>query len=333
LFKSVNIKLTLLYSALFLILFWMFSGGLYLWMRNSFGEEYVNEVEQQSEIDSGFDEEHIDIADIAGEVALHRLGTTLLILNGVLLIAIPVVAWVMTRRTLSPVQRIHEQQKQFVSDVAHELRTPLSIMSGELEISLGKERSTEDYSKTIESTRQETERLISLSENLLFLARNDQGRQSVELGKVDLTDLIGSIIAGLKSESIKKNIKLVFEPAKDLIFTLGQEDMLKRLFFNIIHNAISYSKPDGVVRISLATDKQNVIVRIADNGIGISAEDQKRIFDRFYRADSSRSRAKGYGLGLPISKSIVELHRGKISLHSIPDRGTTFIITLPAARD
>ena len=108
-FKSVNIKLTLLYSALFLILFWMFSGGLYLWMRNSFGEEYVNEVEQQSEIDSGFDEEHIDIADIAGEVALHRLGTTLLILNGVLLIAIPVVAWVMTRRTLSPVQRIHEQ--------------------------------------------------------------------------------------------------------------------------------------------------------------------------------------------------------------------------------
>jgi signal transduction histidine kinase len=317
---------------LFLILFWIFSGGLYLWMQNSFGEEYVTEVEQQSELDTNFDEEHIDIADIAGEVALHKLGTILLILNSVLLFAVPAAAWLMTRRTLSPVQRIHEQQKQFVSDVAHELRTPLSIMSGELEISLGKDRSVEEYKELLASTQQETERLIVLSENLLFLARNDQGRQSIEFVKVDIVDLIGSIVANFMSESIKKNVQLVFEPARELSFVMGQEDMLKRLFINIIHNAINYSIQDGEVRISILSDKQNVITRIVDNGIGISGEDQKKIFDRFYRADSSRSRTKGYGLGLSISKSIVDLHRGKISLSSVPDQGTTFIISLPAAK-
>lgn len=331
-FRKANIKLTLLYSVLFLVSFWVFSAGLYIWMENSFGESYISEVQQQSEIKSGFDEQHVDIADIAAEVALNRLGITLLILNGAMIIIVPGIAWLITRRTLAPVQRIHEQQKQFVSDVAHELRTPLSIMSGELEVALGKERTPADYQQVLTSNKQETDRLIELSENLLFLARDDQGRQTIEFEKVDITDLIGSVIASLQTESRRKEISVHFKPEEEPTFTFGQSAMLRRLFFNIIHNAIHYTPSKGDIMISLSTGKQYTQVKIKDNGIGISPEDQEKVFNRFYRVDDSRSQTKGYGLGLAICKSIVELHRGKITLHSALNQGSTFTIWLPATR-
>ena len=330
-FRKANIKLTLLYSLLFLVSFWAFSIGLYVWMENSFGENYVIEVEQQGESD--FDEQDIDIVAIASDVAMDRLRNTLLILNGALIFIVPNIAWLMTRRTLAPVQRIHEQQKQFVSDVAHELRTPLSIMSGELEVALRKERTSADYQQVLASNKQETDRLIDLAENLLFLAREDQGRRAIEFEKVDITDLIGSVIASLQAESIKKEITVHFEPEGEPTFTRGQPAMLRRLFFNIIHNAIHYTPIKGDILVSLSTGKQYAQVKIKDNGIGISPADQEKVFNRFYRVDDSRSQAKGYGLGLAICKSIVELHRGKITLRSALNQGSTFTISLHATKN
>jgi signal transduction histidine kinase len=330
-FRKANIKLTLFYSALFLVSFWVFSAGLYIWMENSFDDDYIWEIEQLGEYE--FEEQDIDIADTAIDVAMDQLETTLLILNGALIIIVPGIAWLMTRRTLAPVQRIHEQQKQFVSDVAHELRTPLSIMSGELEVALRKERTPADYRQVLTINKQETDRLIELAENLLFLARDDQGRQTIEFEKVDITDLIGSIIASLQTESSKKDISVHFEPEEAPTFTRGQPAMLRRLFFNIIHNAIHYTPLKGEIWISLSTGKQYVQVKIKDNGIGISPEDQEKVFNRFYRIDDSRSQTKGYGLGLAICKSIVELHRGKITLQSAVNRGSTFTISLPTTKN
>jgi len=329
-FRKANIKLTLFYSTLFLVSFWVFSAGLYIWMENSFGESYISEIEQQGERE--LEEQDIDIADIAGDVAMDRLKNTLLIFNSALIIIVPSIAWLMTRHILAPVQRIHEQQKQFVSDVAHELRTPLSIMSGELEVALRKERTPADYRQALTSNKQETDRLIELVENLLFLARNDQGRHTIEFEKVDITDLIGSVIASLQTESSKKDISVHFEPEEAPTFTRGQPAMLRRLFFNIIHNAIHYTPSKGDVLISLSTGKQYVQVKIKDSGVGISPENQEKVFNRFYRVDDSRSQTKGYGLGLAICKSIVELHRGKITLRSALNQGSTFTIWLPATK-
>jgi signal transduction histidine kinase len=327
-FRKANIKLTLIYSSLFLLSFWAFSIGLYFWMENYFGESYITEIEQQQ---GGYqlDQQGTDIADIAAAVAQRRLENTLLILNGAMIIIVPVIAWLMTRRTLAPVQRIHEQQKQFVSDVAHELRTPLSIMSGELEVALRKERTLADYRQVLNSSKQETDRLIELSENLLFLARADQGRQPIEFEKVDVTDVIGSTIASLQAESTKKEIAIRFEPEEEPTFAWGQPAMLRRLFFNLIDNAIQYTPSRGEIWVSLATGKQYSEVKIRDTGIGIPPEDQQKIFDRFYRVDPSRSRAKGYGLGLAICKSIVELHHGSITVRSALGKGSTFTVTLP----
>jgi signal transduction histidine kinase len=326
-FRKANIKLTLIYSSLFLVSFWAFSIGLYFWMENYFGKSYISEIEQEGEFE--LDEQDMGIANIAADIAQDRLERTLLILNGAMIVIVPGIAWLTTRRTLAPVQRIHEQQKQFVSDVAHELRTPLSIMSGELEVALRKERTLEDYRQVLYSTKQETDRLIELSQNLLFLARADQGRQAIELEKVDITDLIGSIIARLQVESTDKEIAIRFEPEGEPTFVWGQPAMLRRLFFNLIDNAIQYTPSRGEIRISLATGKQYAQVRIRDTGVGIPPEDQEKIFDRFYRLDPSRSRTKGYGLGLAICKSIVELHHGSITVRSALGKGSTFTVILP----
>jgi signal transduction histidine kinase len=326
-FRKANIKLTLIYSSLFLAAFWAFSIGLYFWMENYFGESYISEIEQQGEYE--LDQQDTAVANIAAGVAQDRLEKTLLILNGAMIIIVPGIAWLMTRRTLAPVQRIHEQQKQFVSDVAHELRTPLSIMSGELEVALSKERTPEDYRQVLNSSKQETDRLIELSENLLFLARADQGRQAAGFEKVDVTDLIGSIIASLQLESTKKGITIHLESEDEPTFVWGQPAMLRRLFFNLIDNAIRYTPSRGEIWISLTTGKEYAQIKIRDAGIGIPLEDQEKIFDRFYRIDPSRSRTKGYGLGLAICKSIVELHHGSITVRSALGKGSTFTVTLP----
>ncbi len=328
-FRKANIRLTLFYSALFLVSFWIFSAGLYIWMEHSFGESYISEIEQESGNGTETGEQHVDIADIAAELALARLGTTLLILNGVMIIIVPGIAWLMTRRTLAPVQRIHEQQKQFVSDVAHEVRTPLSVMSGEVEVALRKELTIPDYQQVLTSSKQETNHLIELVENLLFLARGDQGGHTIDFEKVDITDLVGSVIASLQAESSRKNVALSFVPEAEPTFARGQTTMLRRLFFNIIHNAILYTPAGGSVQISLFTNKQYTQIEVKDTGIGISPEDQEKIFHRFYRVDSSRSQTKGYGLGLAICKSIVELHHGKITVRSALGKGSTFTVILP----
>jgi signal transduction histidine kinase len=167
-FTKAGLKLTLFYSAFFLCFFWLFSIGVYLWMDKSIGEgmivRRVQQQEQQGQFEGQFDERSVTIA---GTIALDQLKTILLVLNGGLLPVIPLAAWVLTRRTLAPVQSMHERQQQFASDVSHELRTPLSILSGEIEVALKKDRTRNDYRQTLKSAKEETDRLGGLVENLL----------------------------------------------------------------------------------------------------------------------------------------------------------------------
>jgi signal transduction histidine kinase len=330
--KEARIKLTILYSILFLFMFWAFSIGLYFWVNNSFGESYTAQVKEQQqggEFEGEFaDQEKIFIA-IAGDTAMVQLRNTLLILNGGLLIIIPALAMVLTRKTLTPVQQIYEQQKQFVSDVSHELRTPLSIMSGEMEIALKKNRTTSEYIQVITSSRQELNSLTNLVENLLFLTRIDQGKSFLQSEKVDLTDVINNVIAILQEKYKKKKIELKFIPADESISFSGQISLFRQLFFNIIDNAIIYTPENGKIDISLSDTISNIIVNVTDTGIGIAPQDQKKVFERFYRADLSRSQKKGYGLGLAICQSIVSLYKGQINITSVLGKGTAVKVYLP----
>ncbi len=333
-FKKALIKLTLTYSVLFLALFWIFSFGLYFWMNNSFGTGYINQVQQIQKEQTGqnegeFDSQTTTLVAIAGSVAFDQLKMILLVLNGVFVLIIPALSWFLAQRSLKPIRLAHEQQKQFVSDVSHELKTPLSIISGEMEVTLKKDRNIKDYKKTIISTKEEINRLSKLVENLLFLVRDDQNSQALQKSMVDLTDIVNSIVVQLKGYLTEKNLILHFKPAKETTTVFGQEDLLRQLFFNLIDNAIKYTPTGGSIRITLQKGPMGAVVVIQDNGIGISANNLNKIFDRFYRADSSRSEIKGYGLGLPIVRTIVEKHRGKIDITSKKGKGTKVKITLP----
>ncbi len=333
-FKKAQFKLTVFYSVLFLFLFWIFSIGLYFWMENSFGAGFISKVKEVQQQQSGqyqgeFDDKKTVIVTIAGNVALKQLQNILLVLNGTFLFLIPAISWFLAKRTLRPIEVVHTQQKQFVSDASHELKTPLSIMNGEMEIVLKKNRKVQDYKQIIISNKEEVGRLTKLVESLLFLAKDDQNRYVNHKISVDLTDVLNVVRTQLQQRIREKKLTVHFRPTSDSIIVQAQEDMLKQLFFNILDNAIKYTPPQGVIQIVLRKNKQEAVVIIQDTGVGIPLTEQERIFDRFYRVDSSRSEIKGYGLGLSIAKTIVEKHKGKIEIESTEGKGTAVSVMLP----
>lgn len=330
-FTRTQLKLTFFYSTFFLMLFWLFSFGLYLWMDNSFENGYISQVrERQSDAldDSDFDDNKTVIVTIAGDVALDQLRDNLIFLNLGMLCIVPLASWFLAKRTLSPVKKIHEQQKQFVSDASHELRTPLSILSGEMEIILKRDRAADEYQQVIQSSKVEVDRLTGLVENLLFLAREDQSKYQLDFSSIDITDLVSTVIAGFKKRIEEKQLQCIFCPPPESVSILGNEGMLMQLFTNLIENAIKYNRAQGRLEVSFAPKKDTIAVYIKDSGIGIQKDEQKKIFNRFYRVDAARSRTKGYGLGLAISKIIVERHKGRLSVESIPGKYTTFTVEL-----
>ncbi len=331
-FKQAQIKLTIFYSVLFLLLFWLFSFGIYLWMESSFGEGYISQVihRQQAGQNVGeFDNTKTAIVTVAGDVALDQLKNILLTFNGGLLIIIAIIAWFWAKRTLLPVQKMYEQQKQFISDASHEMRTPLSIMSGEIEVTLTKNRNIHEYKQTLTSNKEELNRLTSLVENLLFLAREDQSKKNVQMKRIDITDVVSNVLASFKSKITEKKLKIGLKPPGESITILGTDTTMYQLFANLIENAVKYTPNNGAVKIFISKKDERVVIQIKDTGIGINEKNQAKIFNRFYRVDASRSETKGYGLGLAICKAIVQYYKGKLTVHSVLGKGSTFTVELP----
>lgn len=332
--KQTRVRLTFIYSVLTLTVFWFLSAALYLWFQGYIEKRYLTQVrtlyratEGKVPLDSQYD--HVAIA--AGRATLGQLRAILLILNGGLILLIPAASWYLTGMTLDPVYKAYEQQKQFVSDASHEMRTPLSILSGEMEITLKKNRSVTEYRQMIRSSKEEIDRLKSLVENLLFFARDDHTMMERSLLQhIDVTDLINTIISDFHQKITAKRLTVDFRPGAGNLVVYGSQSMIRTLFANLIDNAIKYSPDGGHIWISLTTTDNLAAINIRDNGMGIAPADQKHIFDRFYRSDMSRSKPKGFGLGLAITKSIVEMHQGSITVKSAPNKGTSFTVYLPA---
>lgn len=331
-FTKARLRLTLLYSSLFLVLFWIFSFGIYVWMDRSFGEGYISEVQKQ-QVQTGkntgeFDDSQNTLTTIAGDVALSRLKAVLLMINGIFIVVIPLISWWLAKKSLGPIKNAHEKQNQFVADASHELRTPISIMIAEIDVALKKIRPAEEYKSILKSNKEELDRLSSLVKNLLFLARDGINQQNKNMVDVDLTDLLSTIIAQFQPIYQKKQITVQFHPAEDSVVVNGNASDIRQLFSNLIDNAIKYTHK-GKIEIGLSQTNKFAKVSVSDNGIGISLENQKRLFDRFYRVEMARSETKGYGLGLSICKAIIERHHGTIAVHSNLRQGSTFTVVLP----
>jgi heavy metal sensor kinase len=233
---------------------------------------------------------------------------------------------------IARLERSFRQMKQFTADASHELKTPLTIMKGEIEVSLKTEKSIEGLRAVLLSTLEETDRMSYIVKNLLDLARADTDEMPLLLKEVRLDQII--------SERFENSLKLAMDKGLELriakntpVTVSGDPVALGQLIFNLINNAVKYTENGGRVELSLDTDKDSAIIKVADTGIGISKEDIPYILDRFYRVDKARTGgAGGAGLGLSICKGIVDAHGGRMEIESELGKGTTFIVYLPLAR-
>ncbi|MDD8018572.1 MAG: ATP-binding protein [Bacteroidota bacterium] len=231
---------------------------------------------------------------------------------------------------ISRLQLSFSQIQQFSIDASHELRTPLTIMRGELELVLrSKKRTPEEYRQVLSSTLEETIRMTSIVENLLVLTKADLGRSQTNFQDVWLRQIIEELHEDSEILAQSKKITVAMGTLDDAL-VFGDPVRIRQLLLNLIDNAIKYTPEEGSVELSLTRDDGQAKIKVKDTGVGIPAEEQLKIFDRFYRVDKARSRELGgSGLGLSISKWIAELHGGSISVESESEKGSVFTVSFP----
>lgn len=219
-------------------------------------------------------------------------------------------------------------RREFTANVSHELKTPLTSISGFAEIMKSGMVRPEDMGNFAGKIYDEAQRLIALIQDIIKLSKLDEKESFLEKEWVELDTLVLEVRERLQPAAEKKNVHLVANVVPLQVF--GVKPVLMEMVYNLCDNAIRYNKTDGEVRMTLREEKGNAILEVADTGIGIAKEEQGRIFERFYRVDASRSAENGgTGLGLSIVKHSAALHHGKISLVSVPGKGTTMKISIP----
>lgn len=236
-------------------------------------------------------------------------------------------------RTLRPIKKSLERQKQFIADASHELRTPLSVARADLELMLReKEWNAQKMRINVKDVIEEIDTITALANDLLALARFDgeQGEKIFHPQKIDMRELVSRVAQKMKKLAENKEIIFSwsdFAPA----FVLGDVGGLERVFTNVIGNAIRFTPQGGSIVVTMEHNGKSVVVKIKDTGVGIAPEDVRHVFDRFYRAEKARSRIDGgSGLGLSIAQSIVTAHKGMIHIQSALGHGTAVTVALPA---
>lgn len=224
-----------------------------------------------------------------------------------------------------------EHINDFSSHVAHELKTPLAIIRGEMELALQQPRDSQEYQRVIHVSLEEMDRLIRLIRDLLFLARLDYQPDMFKFHKIDLVPMLQDLAdqARIMAESQGLSLKVVLPDAP--LNVNADADQMRRLFLNLIDNAIKYTGSGGEVQLSAAADDVNARITVSDTGRGIPAEHLPRIFEKFHRVHNHSDRVAGTGLGLSIALSIAKAHQGDILVDSEPSKGSTFTIVLPRA--
>lgn len=229
---------------------------------------------------------------------------------------------------LARIDDAFSRQRRFTGDAAHELRTPLSLMRSQVDLALARPRSNAEYQEALRGIDGDLERLTNLVGTLLTLARADAGRLEPERAPCDLADTICAVREQYAAVAAEGGITLQAETTATPL--LADEDLLVQLLVNLLDNALAHTPRGGVVTVGCRLEKNHARLWVADSGEGIAAEHQERIFDRFYRVDAGRARARGgTGLGLAICQAIADAHGGTISLESELGRGTRIDVVLP----
>lgn len=288
-----------------------------------------------ADIQSAFlvDDERGDIIDLQDESISHEIKENLIDVlittDGFLLIITISISYLLARRTLTPLAESYERQKRFISDAAHELRTPLSVMKAGTELILRGTRSESEYKTYVIELQEEVERIIRLSNDLLILAQHEGGTTSSSTPFL-FSNVCETACKDMSSYATLKGVTLntSIEPNVSLV---GNENDMLRLVLNLLKNAIDYNRPEGTVTLTISEREGSVFLIVSDTGIGIDEIHLPHIFERFYKVDQARRQKDvvGSGLGLSIVKEICMQHRGTIEVTSIRGKGTTFSLRFP----
>lgn len=327
--RSVALRLTLIYLAIIMALSIGFSVLLYnisaRELTHSFpAKAIVTQYIGPNDFDfNSYRQQRIQQSENSLKVNLVLLNIGTLLLGAVL-------SYEFARRSLQPIEEAFEAQGRFTADASHELRTPLTAMQTSIEVGLRNPKLTLDGAKTLlGDTLDEVKKLSALSNGLLKLTRPDGGdmpKVPVQLNKVTI-----EAVDQLELAASNKHILIQNDVGKEQV--LGDRVSLKELVVILLDNAIKYSSEKTTITLTSKPQGKFVYLSVADQGVGMKAIDAEHIFDRFYRADQSRSRdhhVEGYGLGLSIAQKVAEAHGGTIEVRSKPGDGSTFTIKLPA---
>ncbi|WP_123042468.1 sensor histidine kinase [Cohnella candidum] len=261
---------------------------------------------------------------------LKNLVYTFLAVGFAMLIIIYFTSRFFANRSIQPVREAFNKQKQFIADASHELKTPLAVINTNADVLLANDDDTiRNQSKWLHHIKSETERMKTLTNDLLYLTEMDDAKTGMIHANFNLSEAVEGVLLTMEAVVFEKELSLDYEIEPNLTVR-GNMEQIKQVAMILLDNAIKYTPPKGSINLTLRKRHNDVQLMVANTGDGIPPEHLGRIFDRFYRADPSRSRKHGgYGLGLAIAKSIVEQHKGKISAKSVVGERTTFYVQLP----
>lgn len=330
-----SLRLAGLYLAIIMVISLFFSVNVYQLSLQEFQRGFggvptriLKAVPSQSTI-SILEQQLIEEHEARYALAKQRVLSRLILTNVLIFIGGGFLSYYLARRTLTPIEEAHEAQSQFTADASHELRTPIAAMQSETEVTLmDPELTLAKATVQLKSNLEELNKLTILTEGLLRLARLENNELYQEV--VDLDSVVQQALDRTLPLAEKKHILLTSSGVEGLQVR-GDALSLAEAMIIILDNAIKYSPQKTEITIARSQDQRSVTVAIKDQGVGIKATEQQHIFDRFYRADTARSKQQttGYGLGLAIAKNIVDAHGGRIAVSSKPGQGSTFTIYLP----
>ena len=311
-FRRALVRLAVTYTVVQLVLFAAFAVGIYIFVTRTFD----------------FDAAESDGAGAlnAAEQGFANLRTGLLVLYAVLLVLIPIASYLMARAALAPLQKSYELQQRFVDGASHEMRSPLSIIQGELELALLTPRTPAEYERAMQTALGAVDGLTQLTNDLLLLSRGAGAELKKTYELVDLNDVVRHDIDA-RSSSREDAARLHVHLGQATV-VLGSPALLARAVANIVDNALKFTPPPGAVDVRTDIQNGTCSIIVQDTGIGMDDGDVQHAFDRFWRSDQVRSRP-GHGLGLSLVRQIIQAHDGRVTLTSKPGVGTTATLNLP----
>lgn len=334
-FKSATIKLTGWYLLILMSISILFSIAIYTIATTELNSRLQQlqsrfELNQTTVIPQWIDAQHDPRFNVLRieqtERANRNILEALYYVNLAILLIGGAGSYFLARRTLKPIEEAHEAQSRFTSDASHELRTPLAVMKTELEVALrDKNISKQEIRELLESNLEEVNNLSNLASTLLQLSRLDH--EGIAREKISLAKLTQPLV----KKYDKTGTRISYTPSNKEPFAYANAASIEELITILIDNALKYSPDDSLITIKTSRSGKHARFEITNTGKGISAEELPHIFDRFYRADTARTKnnTSGHGLGLSLAKKIVELHNGELSATSAPNHATTFVFLLP----